>query len=180
MFYVLQPLVNTIVALYPRQYGEIVVSLITMVYCVDFGMSAFAAFHVRDKLRNLDRTWNEFQEFLQNSRLAEASAYMKSKTEAMYRDASTIRIKSFVEDKKKKFSDYLDRLSEDNLELKESLTERKGEYLERFDSFLEKYMRDQKALDHFTKRYIKAYPHLGISNRLKKRHKEDKKNHNNR
>lgn len=176
LFYAFQPIVGTIVALYPRHYGEFFVNLVTMVYCVDFGMSAFAAFHVREKLSNLDKTWDEFQEFLQKSRLGEASAYMKNKTEAFYQDASTIRIKSFVEDKKRYFSDYLDRISEDNLELKESLMERKDIYLEKFDRFLENFMRDQKALDRITKRYIKAYPHLGIIKRFKKDDKKDKKN----
>lgn len=180
LFYVFHPFVNWIVSLYPRSYGEIGINLITMVYCVDFGMSAFVAFQIKEKLRNLDRTWDEFVDYLQNSRLGEAATYMKSRAAILQQEVSSDRIKAYFEERKGHFSSYLDRLGEGSSEMKESLPERKSEYMEKFDRFIETYLKDQKSMDRITKRYIKAYPNLGLSERFKKIKKKSKKSKENK
>lgn len=50
IFYIFHPLVSFLVSLYPRAVGETAIFVITMVYCVDFGMSVFAASHMREHL----------------------------------------------------------------------------------------------------------------------------------
>lgn len=50
LFKVLHPIVEYIVALYPVFVGEIGVCVIGIVYVVDFGFSAAAAFHIHEKL----------------------------------------------------------------------------------------------------------------------------------
>lgn len=173
LFYMLQPIVVWIVSLYPRRYGEAAINLITMVYCVDFGMSSFVAFQIKDKLANLDKTWDEFLEYLQNSRLAEMAAAVKSRTTALYHETSAERILAYFEDRKERLSDYLDRFIDESSDKKEFLLERKDDYLEKFDHFINTLAKNQKSLDRITKRYIKAYPHLGLSKRFKRREKED-------
>lgn len=174
LFYVLHPFVNWLVGLYPRQYGEIAIFLVTMIYCVDFGMSAFVAFHIKDKLRYLDKTWEEFMVYLQHFRLSEAASYMKTKTAALQNEVSSDRIKVYFEEKKAQFSAYLDRLGESSSDKKESFLERKEEYLEKFDRLIETYLKNQKSMDKITKRYMNAYPHLGLSAKFKKGKKVQK------
>ena len=167
LFYVFQPFVDALVGLYPRRYGEIGINIVTMVYCVDFGMSSFAAFHIRDKLRSLDKTWDEFVDYLQNSRLGEAAEHMKGKAFVIRHEVSGDRLKGYLEEKKGMFTQYLDKISGDNAERKEALLERRDEYLEKFDRFVDTYLKDKMSMDRITKRYMKAYPHLELSSRVK-------------
>lgn len=173
LFYVFQPFVDWIVSLYPRNYGEAAINLITMVYCVDFGMSSIVAFQIKDKLANLDKTWDEFLEYLQKSRLAESAAAMKKKTAALYHETSAERILNYFEERKEHISEYLDKFLEESSDKKESLLERKDEYMERFDKFINTLAKNQKSLDRITKRYIKAYPHLGLGKRFKRREEKE-------
>lgn len=174
LFYVFQPFVDWLVGLYPRKYGEIGIVLITMIYCVDFGMSAFAAFHIRDKLHSLDKTWDEFMDYLQRSRLAEAAENLKARAAVLKHESSGERIRTYLEERKRLFNTYLDRLGEESAEKKELLLERKEEYLERFDHFVDTYLKDKMSMDRITKRYMKAYPHLEVSSKAKAERKAKK------
>jgi uncharacterized membrane protein len=175
LFYVFQPFVDWLVGLYPRKYGEVGISFITMIYCVDFGMSSFVAFHIKDKLRSLDKTWDEFVEYLQNSRLAEAAESLKERASVLKQESSGERIRTYLEERKSAFGEYLDRISGENTDRRETFQERKEEYLEKFDHFVETYLKDKMSMDWITKRYMKAYPHLNLSSKIKEARKGKKK-----
>lgn len=169
VFYVLQPAVSWIVALYSRFFGEIALNAVTLIYCVDFGMSAFAAFHVREKLANLDKTWDEFLDYLESSKLGEAAEMLKEKASVLHHEHSGERTNAYLQKGREGLESYLSRITEMG-------TEKKEEIGVRFDNFAEKYLNHKKAMDKITKRYVKAYPHLELSEKVKAARKNKKEN----
>lgn len=168
LFYIFQPFVEWVVGLYPRRWGELGLAAVTAVYGVDFCVSAFAAFHIREKLQGLEQTWDEFVEYVQASRLGGSVEQLKARGTILKRELSNRRLRTYLEERKRQFSEYFDRLSEERPELwdgetRESLRRIKEEYLSRFERFTDTYLKKRSALDGITKRYIKAYPHLASS-----------------
>lgn len=179
LFYILQPFVEWVVGLYPRKYGEIALTAVTVVYSVDFCISAFAAFRIREKLQGLEQTWDEFVEYVQNSKLGGSVEQLKARGAILKREMSNKRLRVYLEERKKQFSEYFDRISEERPELwdgetRESLRRIKEEYLSRVERFADTYLKKRNALDRITKRYIKAYPHLASRRSRQGRKKKQK------
>ncbi|MDD3277442.1 MAG: putative ABC transporter permease [Lachnospiraceae bacterium] len=167
LFYVFQPFVDAVVELLPRMYGEITLNIVMVVYCVDFGMSAFAAFHIKDKLISLDKTWDEFVEYLEKSRLGEAAEALKARASMLHHEFSGERTSAYLLRGKESLEAYLNRISEIGTEKREEITSK-------FDSFSEKYLNGKKAMDKITQRYVKAYPNLELSEKRKAARKAKK------
>ena len=62
LFYILQPIAVKVVNLVSDTTGEIIVSVVTVCYLVDFGFSAAAAFQLGQKMRSLEKTWGGISE----------------------------------------------------------------------------------------------------------------------
>ena len=81
LFYILQPIAVKVVNLVSDTTGEIIVSVVTVCYLVDFGFSAAAAFQLGQKMRSLEKTWGEFLKYLQKSRFNQLAEEMNAKVQ---------------------------------------------------------------------------------------------------
>lgn len=61
LFRILHPMVEYFVDLYPVYEGEIAICVIAVGYAVDFGVSAAAAFHLRDRIPAWEQALDELQ-----------------------------------------------------------------------------------------------------------------------
>ena len=74
----------------PRRAGYVAETVWIAGYVVDFGFSAAAAFHLKDRLARLDEAWDELQEDIQDSiqnlRLYEAAVQASLYELGVYRE----------------------------------------------------------------------------------------------
>lgn len=168
LFYVLQPGVSDLVEWVPRRTGIVLVYVWLAYYVVDFSFSAAAAFDLRSKMQKLDGVWDDFQEYLQNSRLYEAAEELHGKAEMYRREASGNKVSEYLESRRGKFRELLERLED------AEFREKKDSVMERYDEFARRYLEIKKSFRHISKRHLKAYPNLiSKAERLKKEYEKE-------
>ncbi|MCI5650592.1 MAG: putative ABC transporter permease [Fusicatenibacter sp.] len=188
LFYVLQPIAEKVVDLVDRSYGEIIVSVITICYLIDFGFSAAAAFQLGQKMRSVEKSWSEFIEYLQSSKFTQLADELSARMLSYHREYSPEKIREYIKEKKllleeameqlrrldeekKERSRYFAKITEhkerfetlgtETLELLSSKTEEfRKDFLEHFELFEKLPAPQNKIMDLITKRYLRAYPHL--------------------
>lgn len=176
LFYVIHPPVAWIVELVPRRAGYVAESVWSIGYLVDFGFSASAAFHLRERLIRLDEAWDELQEdirdSIQNLRLYEVAVQLREKARLHRRE--------LLAGQMDELNEWKDRLKElaDRQELAGDFREH---FLERYDLLVSRYQEFRENLGHNARRYLRAYPNL-ISHsdrirKLKERRSRRNKNH---
>lgn len=157
LFYLFQPFVDRIVALYSVATGELLVRLATLVYAVDFGMSYMNAMQIGEKLRNMDAVMDELYEYIQNSRLYESTEELKGRL-AHY------RLNEYVPELKHRLEERVNAMvafaGETPDELRSRQENRRAELAERI-SAAQKHFEQLKGLGNvFTRRTMNAYPNM--------------------
>ena len=150
LIYVLHPFVSFIFDALPKTAGELIISLITIIYAVDFGISVIAALNLKDKLKSLDDMREEFAAFLKKLKLTEIVEEFKKPLDSIKRESRVNKIKERFEKTKENLSKRVNKHNS------------KSEILSRFDLLTKKYIKSRNKLDRTTKRYLKAYPKLKI------------------
>lgn len=170
LFYVLHPGVAKLVDFVPRKIGILLVYLWLAYYVVDFSFSAAAAFDLRGKMQKLDGAWDEFQEYLQGTRLFEAAGDLREKAAVYRSEPSAVRLREFLDEKRKNFREVMERLEAAGEESKE----RRELFLEKYDEFAGKYLEVKESLRRKTRHQMKAYPNL-VSKKERLRRLREKK-----
>lgn len=170
LFYGLQPWVSRLVELVPRSTGMILVYVWLAVYAVDFGFSAAAAFDLRGKMQKLDGVWDDFQEYLQGTKLYETAGEFLSKAEVYRLEASSKKLGEYLEAGREKFRDAMEKLEEAGTEAKE----KRERFFSRYDEFANRYLEVKKSFRLVSCRHLRAYPNL-ISKADRKRRLKEKK-----
>lgn len=157
LMYVLHPAVSSVFDLIPKTAGELLISVITVIYAVDFGISVISALNLKDKLKSFEDIREEFTAYLKNSKLAESIEDFKNSLENINQENKLSKLKERFESTRQRLSK---RINEQNT---------KSEIMSRFDQFAKKYIKNRSELDRTTRRYLKAYP------KLKRKHNKSHK-----
>ena len=157
LFYVFQPFVERIVALYSAATGELLVRIATLVYAVDFGMSYMNAMQIGEKLRNMDAVMDEIYEYIQNSRLYESTEELKGRL-AHY------RLNEYVPELKHRLEERVNAMvafaGETPDELRSRQENRRAELAERISAAQKRFERLKGMGNVFTRRTMNAYPNM--------------------
>lgn len=157
LFYVFQPFVDRIVALYSVATGELLVRIATLVYAVDFGMSYMNAMQIGEKLRNMDAVMDELYEYIQNSRLYESTEELKGRL-AHY------RLNEYVPELKHRLEERVNAMvafaGETPDELRSRQENRRAELAERISAAQKRFERLKGMGNVFTRRTMNAYPNM--------------------
>lgn len=157
LFYVFQPFVERIVALYSVATGELLVRIATLVYAVDFGMSYMNAIQIGEKLRNMDAVMDELYEYIQNSRLYESTEELKGRL-AHY------RLNEYVPELKHRLEERVNAMvafaGETPDELRSRQENRRAELAERISAAQKRFERLKGMGNVFTRRTMNAYPNM--------------------
>lgn len=157
LFYVFQPFVERIVALYSAATGELLVRIATLVYAVDFGMSYMNAMQIGEKLRNMDAVMDELYEYIQNSRLYESTEELKGRL-AHY------RLNEYVPELKHRLEERVNAMvafaGETPDELRSRQENRRAELAERISAAQKRFERLKGMGNVFSRRTMNAYPNM--------------------
>ena len=157
LFYVFQPFVERIVALYSAATGELLVRIATLVYAVDFGMSYMNTMQMGEKLRNMDAVMDELYEYIQNSRLYESTEELKGRL-AHY------RLNEYVPELKHRLEERVNAMvafaGETPDELRSRQENRRAELAERISAAQKRFERLKGMGNVFTRRTMNAYPNM--------------------
>lgn len=157
LFYVFQPFVERIVALYSVATGELLVRIATLVYAVDFGMSYMNAMQIGEKLRNMDAVMDELYEYIQNTKLYESTEELKGRL-AHYRLPEYVpELKIRLENRVNAMVAFAGESPEDFKARQES---RLAELTERFGAAQKRFERLKGMGNVFTRRTMNAYPNM--------------------
>lgn len=96
LFYVFQPFVNWITALYSVTFGKVLVTLAALVYAADFGMSFLNAMQVGERLGRMDELLEETAELRKRleMRMDALAAFTAGMTAAEYKNHLEERIRA--------------------------------------------------------------------------------------
>ena len=120
LFYILQPIAVKVVNLVSDTTGEIIVSVVTVCYLVDFGFSAAAAFQLGQKMRSLEKTWGEFMKYLQKSRFNQLAEEMNAKVQQYRAEYSRDKMKEYLAEKRQTLSEAMEQMQKLEKERKEA------------------------------------------------------------
>ena len=154
LFRVLHPVVMEIVGLYTKSVGEVGICVIAVGYAVDFGFSATAAFHLRDRIP----AWEQALEAMQGELMLKGRQKIDALEESM--GITKQNIKELITEK----VDYQGRLIEFEKKRRAIMEE------------VNKELRKSKIamagkLGHNALRFVKAYPNLNRGHKLHGRKK---------
>ena len=170
LFYILQPLVSAFVDWIPRSTGTILIYVWLVYYVVDFSFSAAAAFDLRSKLQKLESVLDEFEESFQNSKLYEAVEEFREKAEIYRPEFTENKIKEYLDGRREKFHELLERLEDTEL------LDKREAFMERYDETAHSFMEVKKSIRLTSRRHMKAYPNLiSKAERLRKLKEKNKK-----
>lgn len=142
LFYVLQPIAVKVVDLVSDSVGEIIVSVVTVCYLIDFGFSAAAAFQLGQKMRSLEKTWGEFLEYLQKSRFNQLAEEMNTKVQQYRAEYSRDKMKEYLAEKRQTLAEAMAQMQKLEKERKE--TEERKNLLSGSKSRLMEFGAEQK------------------------------------
>lgn len=145
LFRVLHPVVEYIVALYPVFAGEIGVCVIGVIYAVDFGFSAAAAFSIQEKLPVIE------------------AAMEQTKNEMLLRMHGALASVGFA--KEATLESVKERLGD--VEVLKEMERKRAALVAEFSAELQKKKEAMAAMaGHDIQRFVKAYPNLNRSYKL--------------
>lgn len=188
MFYVLQPGVSWAVRQLDMRTGKVLIILITLIYCVDFGISAAAAFTLDHNIRTMEAFRKEMLETFQRNRLTGAAEEAKQRFSVFRRETGRkVRVypgkarmimKNYMDWLRQESGQKLDELIGYGTEKREELVLRreqvKKEILERMEKTGMIWNRKDQPIEKTIRRYVDAYPHL---NHVQPLEEEEKAEH---
>lgn len=159
MFGVLQPFVEMIVGLVSERAGHMILSVVILLYAVDFGFSMATAMQLGQKLEQLEQAMAEFAEKLQESKNFTSALELLEVLEPYRKNFVRLNIKERME----KYQELLAEQVE-----KTGLPEQKEAIAAKLKIVNEKMSNVLKG-DWNSRRLIKAYPNLSKASKLRRK-----------
>ena len=156
LFYVFQPFVEWITGLYPVSVGKVGISIVSVLYAVDFGSSAVTAFNLSKAFGKVEDMLEDLSSYLHTTKLYETKEEVREKLDEL-RVINASELAERIAEKKAEFSSQLEKKQ---LQLPETYEEMRAELEKRMDEFKEKYITIRKKTNPVRKRMIQAYPGL--------------------
>lgn len=156
LFYVFQPFVEWITGLYPVSVGKVGISIVSVLYAVDFGSSAVTAFNLSKAFGKVEDMLEDLSSYLHTTKLYETKEEVREKLDEL-RVINASELAERIAEKKAEFSLQLEKKQ---LQLPETYEEMRAELEKRMDEFKEKYITIRKKTNPVRKRMIQAYPGL--------------------
>ncbi len=155
LFAVVHPFVNSIVALYPRSVGKILVIACGLIYAVDFTFATIAAADLSKKLSNMNALIEEVSEYLKETRIYTSTEDIRNRLEAFkqqYRGMSYFsKFSKRLEVRQAIITSQMEQLG---------IPEHMNEIKERLSGFSERMNQIFKGNRFQQSRIMNAYPHL--------------------
>lgn len=158
LFYVFQPAVDRIVALYSVSVGKVLVTAASLVYAADFGMSFMNAMQIGEKLQNMDAVIDELYEYMQSTRLFKSAEELKERMEAYHGLERGTELRKRLENRLDALVAFGGELP--LLERKAAQEELKAQIEEHIAVLQNRYEQLQKRGSLFTRRTMNAYPNI--------------------
>lgn len=156
LFYVFQPFVEWITGLYPVSVGKVGISIVSVLYAVDFGSSAVTAFNLSKAFGKVEDMLEDLSSYLHTTKLYETKEEVREKLDEL-RVINASELAERIAEKKAEFSSQLEKKQ---LQLPETYEGMRAELEKRMDEFKEKYITIRKETNPVRKRMIQAYPGL--------------------
>lgn len=177
LFKVLHPFVSWITGLYPEYIGKIILTVVSVMYGIDFGVSAFAAFDLSKTFAKVEDMLEELTGYLQNSKLYETGTEIREKLDNVRVHLKHQEIGNRLSERKQEImAQFESVLTEKYLQDAEAYQEKKAELEQRLDEFNRKYLEIRKKQNIIKKRMFSAYPELKNEFKRYQEKHQDKKN----
>ena len=161
LFKLLHPFASWITSLYPQSAGEVVLTVIMILYGVDFVISSHAAFGLVRTFEKAEEMLEDLTSYLQTTRLYETREEICEKLEGI---RTAIRQKEMLERLDAKRAEFISRfetvISDNPLKEGKFYQEKKLELEQRLDEFSKKYTELRQKQSMFKRRMVRAYPNL--------------------
>ena len=189
-FYVLHPAVEKFVALYTVAVGKIMLSVVTVLFAFDFGLSYMNALQIGEKLKSLDELTEDLFDFVQSSKIYDSVEDLKEKLAyyrtSEYSDEVRRRLEARVDaviaftGGSKQVENAVERAGaafEKAEDIRDRLDGRKEQLEKRMADFQKNYENIRRQGNFFTRRAMNAYPNMkSRAQALKERAARKKKN----
>ena len=161
LFKLLQPFVSWITSLYPQSIGEVILAVVSVLYGIDFGISAYTAFGLSKTFGKVEDMLEELISYMENSRLYETREEIREKLEGI---RGSIKQRELLERLSARREEFIGRFESAVAESpfgENSLYNAKRQELEqRLDDSCGKYMEIRSKQNVFIRRMVHAYPNL--------------------
>lgn len=176
LFKLLQPFVFWITSLYPQSVGEVILTVIMILYGVDFVISSHAAFELSKTFEKAEEMLEDLASYMQFTRLYETREEIREKLESI---RTAVRQKEMIERMNAGREEFISRfeavISENPLKEGSFYQEKKRELERRLDEFSKKYIELRQKQNMFKRRMVHAYPDLKKGFRRYREKHQDKK-----
>lgn len=176
LFKFLQPFVFWITSLYPQSVGEVILTVIMILYGVDFVISSHAAFGLSKTFEKAEEMLEDLASYMQFTRLYETREEIREKLESI---RTAVRQKEMIERMNAGREEFISRfeavISENPLKEGSFYQEKKRELERRLDEFSKKYIELRQKQNMFKRRMVHAYPDLKKGFRRYREKHQDKK-----
>lgn len=174
MFYVLQPGVSWMVRQVNIRTGKVVILVVSVIYCIDFVISATAAFTMDRKIRKMELWQAELLEILQKNRLTGAAEEIRSRISSFRRrTGQKVRVypgkarkimKNYVDMVRAEGGQKLDVLIDFGTEKKSGLNLQRERVKKEIQECAERlgihWGKGKRLIEKTIQRFVDAYPHL--------------------
>lgn len=167
MFEVLQPFVEMVVNWFDMQTGKVVLSVVTVIYVVDFTYATMTAIQLGKRLEQMEKTMEELAHYFQETKIYESAAQFIDRLEPYRRSFNRINIKEKMEQYQISLEKRLEKL--EAAEQKEAALGKLKQLGDKFNSAFNKSGWNSRRL-------FRAYPNLSKASKLKRMSLKELKN----
>ena len=161
LFKLLQPFVSWITGLYPQSIGEVFLAVLSVLYGVDFGISAYTAFGLSKTFGKVEDMLEDLIFYLQNTRLYETREEIRDRLESIRASIKQGELSERLAVRKEEFMERFEAVIAENPFTEKNFYAGKRQELEqRLDDFSKKYIEIRKRQNVFKRRMVHAYPDL--------------------
>lgn len=161
LFKLLQPFVSWITSLYPQSIGEVILAVVSVLYGIDFGISAYTAFGLSKTFGKVEDMLEELISYMENSRLYETREEIREKLEGI---RGSIKQRELLERLSARRVEFIGRfesvIAESPFGENSFYNAKRQELEQRLDDFSGKYMEIRSKQNVFIRRMVHAYPNL--------------------
>lgn len=161
LFEILQPFVSWITDLYPRSIGEMILTGVSVLYGIDFGVSAYTAFGLSKTFEKMEDLLEELAAYMENTRLYETREEIREKLEGIRFFIKQGDLLERLETRREEFIDRFESMIREGTLGERGFYNAKRQELElRLDDFSRKCMEIRRGQNVFKRRMVHAYPNL--------------------
>ena len=176
LFKLLQPFVSWITGLYPQSIGEVFLAVLSVLFGVDFGISAYTAFGLSKTFGKVEDMLEDLISYLQNTRLYETREEIRDRLESIRASIKQGELSERLAVRKEEFMERFEAVIAENPFTEKNFYAGKRQELEqRLDDFSKKYIEIRKRQNVFKRRMVHAYPDLKNGFKRYREKHQDKK-----